>query len=92
MILAIAYTSFTNTIGISRTKTSLNIPPPIAVIIPPNNIGRNSNPTTWYAIDAPKIENTPNPTASKTNQTFICFSNLLKRKNITTPTITVQPT
>lgn len=35
MKLAVAYSSLTNTNGISFTKTSLRIPPPVAVMRPP---------------------------------------------------------
>ena len=43
--LADAYSSLTKTNGISLTKTSLIIPPPIAVKIPDMPIARKFNPT-----------------------------------------------
>ena len=42
--LAVAYSSLTNTNGISFTRTSLRIPPPVAVIKPPTETRRKFGP------------------------------------------------
>ena len=68
-----AYNSFTKTIGISFTKTSRNMPPPIAVRTPEKAIARKFNPNILYAMVAPITVKTPRPTASNLRNKFRCF-------------------
>ena len=68
--LADAYNSLINTRGISLTKTSLTIPPPMAVKIPAKDIARKFNPNISYAILEPIIVKTPKPIASNFKNKF----------------------
>ncbi len=83
--LAVAYNSLTNTMGISFTKTSRKIPPPIAVKMPANVIIKKLNPKLAYAKVDPIIVNTPNPIASNFRKIFQCFLILEYRKKTNIP-------